>query len=374
MLAIGKAGGSVIPAAGNQIAVGTTSSAHLISNVVLESREPAAYSTGESTPPEAVVAKAAAPTEAATATPAPAAFFTHTVAEGETLNGIAAAYSVGTEYLIWNNPLIGPDPDSLVIGEQLLVPSSNAIVYDVRLGDTVNDIAATYGVDPQAVISFAGNKLDSPDLITEGMVLMLPGGVPPPPPAPVEVPAEVPAEAPAEAPAEVVPSLPVAVAEIPQPAPAPAPAPAPVRAPAPVPVPVPAAAPPPAPVYTASIGYIWPAAGPVWSGFGPRGGGWHDGIDIGAGHGSGVVAAASGQVILSTYSNNGYGSYIIIRHDDGSETLYAHLSDRYVGLGEYVSQGAAIGAVGCTGWCTGPHLHFEVHIGGAAVNPVAYLP
>jgi murein DD-endopeptidase MepM/ murein hydrolase activator NlpD len=271
---------------------------------------------------------------------------------------------------MWNNPMIGPDPDSLVIGEQLLVPSTNAIVYDVRLGDTVNDIAATYGIDPQSVISFAGNKLDSPDMITEGMVLMLPGGVPPPPPAPVEIPVEGPAEPVADPPAEVVPSLPVAVATIPEPEPAPARAPA----AAPAPAPAPAAAPPAAPVYTASVGYIWPAAGPVWSGFGPRWGGWHSGIDIGAGHGSSVVASASGQVVLSTYSNNGYGSYIIIRHDDGSETLYAHLSDRYVSLGEYVGQGAVIGAVGCTGWCTGPHLHFEIHIGGAAVNPVPYLP
>jgi murein DD-endopeptidase MepM/ murein hydrolase activator NlpD len=364
VLAIGRAGGSVIPAASNQIA-DSSASAYLISNVVLETRGPAAYNTGEPETPAAIAAQTTA-ADAATPTPAPAAYFAHQVAEGETLNSIAASYGVSTDYLIWNNPEIGADPDSLLIGEELLVPGTEGIVYDVRLGDTINDIASIYGIDPGSILAFEGNELASPDLITEGMVLMLPGAVPPPPPVPVEVPVEEPVAEPVEAP--VVPSLPVAVAVIPEPEPARA-------APVPAAVPVPAPAPAPAPtVYTPSVGYIWPVAGPVWSAFGPRWGSFHSGIDIGAGYGASIAAAASGQVILATYRDNGYGNYIIIRHDDGSETLYAHLSEMYVSLGQYVSQGAAIGAVGCTGWCTGPHLHFEVHVGGSAVNPVYYLP
>lgn len=70
----------------------------------------------------------------------------------------------------------------------------------------------------------------------------------------------------------------------------------------------------------------------------------------------------------------GYGHYIIIRHADGSETLYAHLSAIYVSLGQTVAQGEPVGAIGCTGWCTGPHLHFEVRIGGVPVDPLLYLP
>jgi murein DD-endopeptidase MepM/ murein hydrolase activator NlpD len=84
------------------------------------------------------------------------------------------------------------------------------------------------------------------------------------------------------------------------------------------------------------------------------------------------MAAGSGQVVLAKYGT-GYGNYIIVRHGNGLETLYAHLSGIYVGLGQYVGQGEIIGAVGCTGWCSGPHLHFEVHAGGP-VNPLNYLP
>jgi murein DD-endopeptidase MepM/ murein hydrolase activator NlpD len=123
-----------------------------------------------------------------------------------------------------------------------------------------------------------------------------------------------------------------------------------------------------------SAGYIWPVSGRVNSGFGPRWGSFHEGIDIGAGAGTAVAAAASGQVVLAVWGNYGYGSYVIVRHSDGSETLYAHLSSIYVSVRQQVGQGEVIGAVGCTGWCTGPHLHFEIRIRGAPVNPLPYLP
>jgi murein DD-endopeptidase MepM/ murein hydrolase activator NlpD len=65
---------------------------------------------------------------------------------------------------------------------------------------------------------------------------------------------------------------------------------------------------------------------------------------------------------------------VIVDHGDGTQTLYAHLSDIWVGQGEYVAQGQAVGALGSTGYSTGPHLHFEIHVGGYAVDPLAYLP
>jgi murein DD-endopeptidase MepM/ murein hydrolase activator NlpD len=105
-----------------------------------------------------------------------------------------------------------------------------------------------------------------------------------------------------------------------------------------------------------------------------RGGGaYHHGIDLGAASGTPIAAVASGQVVLAS-AGYGYGNYVVIRHDDGSETLYAHLSQIYVVQGEWVVQGATIGTVGSTGWTTGPHLHFEVRVGGAAVDPLNYLP
>ena len=104
--------------------------------------------------------------------------------------------------------------------------------------------------------------------------------------------------------------------------------------------------------------------------------GYHRGIDIdGFGnYGAAIAAAASGTVVLAAYDDYGYGYHVIIAHDDGSQTLYAHLSDIWVGQGQYVGQGEAVGALGSTGYSTGPHLHFEIHIGGYAVDPLAYLP
>jgi murein DD-endopeptidase MepM/ murein hydrolase activator NlpD len=285
------------------------------------------------------------PTVAATAA-APVAFQTHTVQAGDTLSGIAGQYGVDTQYLLWNNPELTANPDLLIVGANILVPGVDGIVYDVRLGDTINDIAAVYDIDPSEIVEFAPNDLDSPDNIIEGMVLVIPGGVPPPPYVPVEEPVVEP-DAPAEDP--------------------------PVSGPVPAGVgSTPVVQPPP--VLSTSVSFIWPVAGTLWGGFGPRWGSFHKGIDIGASYGSSIVAAAAGQVILSTYSDNGYGSYVIVRHGDGSETLYAHMSERYVTQGQYVGQGEALGAVGCTGWCTGNHLHFEVHIGGGATDPIPYLP
>ena len=123
---------------------------------------------------------------------------------------------------------------------------------------------------------------------------------------------------------------------------------------------------------------MWPASGPVTSGFGNRthpvfgGTRFHAGIDIGASHGASVVAADSGVVIVSTF-NSSYGHFIVINHGNGMTTLYAHLSARLVSVGQSVSRGQLIGRVGSTGVSTGPHLHFEVSINGTRVNPLNHL-
>ena len=100
----------------------------------------------------------------------------------------------------------------------------------------------------------------------------------------------------------------------------------------------------------------------------------HAGIDIAASSGSNIVAAESGTVILSSWGyNGGYGNYIIVSHGNGYTTRYAHCSNLYVKVGETVSRGQVIAAVGSTGASTGPHCHFEVRINGESVNPVNYL-
>jgi len=118
--------------------------------------------------------------------------------------------------------------------------------------------------------------------------------------------------------------------------------------------------------------FMWPVGGTITSRFGMRNGRMHSGVDIAAGHGTTVVAADSGTVITSTYSSS-YGNYIVISHGGGVTTLYAHLSSRSVSAGSTVSKGQAIGRVGSTGVSTGPHLHFEMSIGGSKVNPLNRL-
>jgi murein DD-endopeptidase MepM/ murein hydrolase activator NlpD len=119
-------------------------------------------------------------------------------------------------------------------------------------------------------------------------------------------------------------------------------------------------------------GLIWPVSGPVVSPFGMRWGRMHEGIDIAAPTGTPIHAAASGSVITAGWLG-GYGNLIVVDHGNGLATAYAHQSSFAVGYGAQVSQGQTIGYVGCTGHCYGPHLHFEVRVNGAAVDPLGYL-
>ena len=119
-------------------------------------------------------------------------------------------------------------------------------------------------------------------------------------------------------------------------------------------------------------GFIWPVSGAVTSGFGWRWGRMHEGIDIAAPSGTPIRATAAGTVIYSGWMS-GYGNLVIIDHGGGLATAYAHQSTIGVGNGQQVVQGQTIGYVGCTGHCFGDHLHFEVRVNGAAVDPLGYL-
>lgn len=117
----------------------------------------------------------------------------------------------------------------------------------------------------------------------------------------------------------------------------------------------------------------WPLAGPVTSPYGRRGRRHHDGIDIGAPPGTEVRAAAAGAVIYAG-SLRGYGRMIIIRHEDGFVTVYAHNARQRVRAGARVRRGDPIATVGRSGRTTGPNLHFEVRRDNVAYDPLALLP
>ena len=273
-------------------------------------------------PTEAPAAEAEAPPP-----PPQPAFFTYTVQPGDTISSIAVSFGIGEEYIIWNNPGVASNPDFLLVGATVLVPGVNGIVYNVTLGDTLGAIAAYYGIDVASILSFTPNNLVSADNVIEGMTLVLPGAVPP---APV-----------------------VVVVEDEPPPPASEP-------------------PPPPPPPTISSGFIWPFYGNISTYFS----GGHPGIDIDgfSAYGAPIAAAASGTVVLVAWDSWGYGYHVVVDHGDGTRTQYAHLSDIWVSQGQYVGQGQAVGAMGNTGYSTGTHLMFNLYVGGAAVDPLAYLP
>jgi murein DD-endopeptidase MepM/ murein hydrolase activator NlpD len=138
--------------------------------------------------------------------------------------------------------------------------------------------------------------------------------------------------------------------------------------------PVPVAASAPVQSFGSSAsGFIWPLNGGVTSYYGPRWGRMHTGIDIDGTTGQPIVASKDGRAIMvGAYS--GYGNAVILDHGGNISTLYAHMSSFAINNGQAVSQGQVIGYVGCTGSCTGDHLHFEVRVNGSPTDPMGYLP
>ncbi len=154
------------------------------------------------------------------------------------------------------------------------------------------------------------------------------------------------------------------------PSPPPTPLPTPVAPPAPAAEPAAPAqvsAQPPAIVGTGAL--QWPVNGTITQYFHAG----HAALDIATSYGSTVAAADSGVVTWAGWRSNGGGYVVEIDHGNGMRTVANHLGSISVSAGQAVSRGQGIGAVGCTGICTGPHVHFEVIVGGYNVNPLRYL-
>jgi murein DD-endopeptidase MepM/ murein hydrolase activator NlpD len=253
-----------------------------------------------------------------------AAYCVYAVREGDTLSGIAEIFGLnGGEVPGWellaasNKPDIIDVDDFIQPGQKLRVPLRRGVVHTIVLDETVGDLAQQFDVTSAEII--AANALANPDLLTTGQVIFIPD------------PGRLPS-----------PELPDAGAAEP----------------------------------ARPRGFIWPITASLritnyMSARHPLG------IDMGLSHapGSAIVAVEDG--IVEFAGGNAccsYGLYVIVDHGNGLKTLYAHLASLEVAQGQRVSQGQRLGPSGRTGYSTGVHLHFEVHLDGKRQDPMGYLP
>ncbi|GHV78930.1 hypothetical protein AGMMS49944_07210 [Spirochaetia bacterium] len=231
------------------------------------------------------------------------------VARGDSVSKIASDHSVSMDAVIASNGIT--NARRLREGEMIRIPNMDGIPYTVKRGDTLSKISTAMGAPVDAILD--ANDLES-DTLSAGQSLFIPG-------------AKMAKE-----------DLKLALGEL----------------------------------------FIYPIRGRLTSPYGWRNDPisgvrrYHAALDLAAPLGTTIKAAMDGRVATVGYSGN-YGNYIIISHSRGFQTLYGHLSAFSVKQGAYVYQGGKIGAVGSTGYSTGPHLHFAVYKNGKAVNPLEYL-
>ena len=343
-----------------------------------------------------------------------------TVQQGETLYAISRRSGVPVRALIDANNL--QPPYRVQAGQVLTLPRTRQHI--VQPGETLYSVARRYGVEAASLAAI--NHIEPPFVIKLGQTLELPPAAAPGAPVVAAAPvATGPQPTSALSPPGVVPPTNTAIAAAPLPPPAasaapqtlappqpaavPVPPPLPVRpapppdtaeeAPpangklspaepesvppaAPVPVPAPAAAPsaavaalveshraPTAPLFN------WPVSGRIISTFGPAAGGTHnDGINVAAPEGTTVSAAESGTVAYAGNELRGFGNLLLIKHDGGWVTAYAHNQVLLVKKGDKVRRGQAIARVGSTGGVGVPQLHFELRSGTKAIDPLDHLP
>lgn len=235
---------------------------------------------------------------------------TYTAQKGDTLSSVASTFGVSTDTIRWANDL---QTDDLRIGQALKIPPVTGIVHKVSEGETVQSIAKKYKTDSQKIVNFPFNDFADLDTfaLSVGQTLVVPDGVQP---------------------------QAVAIAFVP---------PSFISA----------------PMGTGRL--LWPTSGvitqyPIW---------YHMAFDIANPGLPGVMAADGGVVVYTGWDRYGYGNHVIVDHGGGLSTLYAHLTEYYVKVGDRVSRGQVIAKMGSTGRSTGPHLHFETRINNAPVNP-----
>lgn len=239
---------------------------------------------------------------------------TYAAQGGDTLSTIAEKFGVSTDTIRWENNLTS---DDVAVGQTLKIPPVTGLVVTVEAGDTIQSIAQKYKTDSQKIVNFPFN--DFADLetfsLTVGQTLVVPDGVQP------------------QAAAIVFATPSFATAS-----------------------------------YTGGK-LLWPTNGvitqyPIW---------YHMAFDIANPSEPPILAAADGVVIYTGWDAYGYGNHVIVDHGSGLSTLYGHMTQYYVKVGDHVTRGQVIGKMGSTGRSTGPHLHFETRINNVPVNPTQFF-
>jgi murein DD-endopeptidase MepM/ murein hydrolase activator NlpD len=241
---------------------------------------------------------------------------------GDSLSAIAKKFNITIETILYNNDQLNDDAHSLKAGMTLLIPPVDGLYYTWQDGDTIDNVAANYKAEADAIVEFPANDIDltAPDDIKPGTSIMIPGG--------------------SRKLRDLTPPI------------------------------------PPGAKCGGTVGtgsFVWPVSGEPHTLSGNTFSGGHPGVDMTAVEGDVVLAADSGTVIFAGWSEYGYGNMIEIDHCNGYVTLYAHLNAIFVSVGQSVGQGQQIGTAGNTGNSFGAHLHFEIRLGGSAVNPLDYL-
>lgn len=248
----------------------------------------------------------------------------YTVAEGDTASSIAQKFGVSLDTIRWANDL--DSIDDIKPGQVLRILPVSGVLHTVRRGETVYSLAKTYGVSAQAIVDFPFNTFanDETFALAVGQELIIPGGVKPKvklwEPAAPQTPAALVAQTP--------------------------------------------------PAAGALGDFVWPTTGSISQGYS-----WyHKAIDIANSGAPAVVAAKGGTVVQAGWGvPQAYGIHVIIDHQDGTKTLYGHLSSVAVSAGQAVLRGQVVGQMGSTGRSTGTHLHFEIRAPSGNVNPLGYL-
>jgi len=257
----------------------------------------------------------------------------YVVREGDSLSQIARMFGVSSKTIIWANDL--GDKGKIVPGETLVILPVTGVQHIVKKGDTIASIAKKYDGDIKEIMEV--NSFKEGYALAVNDKVIIPDG---------EMSIEPTAEKQPSYAKTIATTITTAITTTKE-----------VLSPTPTPTPAPS-----------TSGYFMR---PISGGVKTQGIHGYNGVDLASSPGTPILAAATGEVILSKYAEGdpwfgGYGNYIIIEHDNGTQTVYAHLSGNLVKRGWNVVQGQVIGYMGSTGRSTGTHLHFEVR---GATNP-----